>query len=299
LELEGKKFWNSSKKHNPDMKKLFTLLVLGLVLVSTWACGKDKDYLITISTRHGEIKAILFDDTPEHKKNFIALAEAGRFDSTQFHRVIKDFMVQGGDVFGKEGLPAQEWPTLPAEIRPNHVHIKGMIAAARQGNNINPEKRSNASQFYIVQGRTYEELELTTDFPALQKAVFQYMQLGSAQELKQEYARLFQEEKFDSLTNLLLSKRDEIAETLKIKLTKEYTPEQIKAYAELGGTPHLDAEYTVFGQVLSGLDVVDKIAAEPTTREVPNNPVIMKVTVEKVSRKKIEKDFGYVYPITN
>jgi cyclophilin family peptidyl-prolyl cis-trans isomerase len=278
------------------MRKLSTLLIFGLLLASSWACGKDKDYLITISTRHGEIKAILFDDTPEHKKNFIALAESGRFDSTQFHRVIKDFMVQGGDVFGKEGLPAQQWPTLPAEIRSNHVHTKGMIAAARQGDNINPQKRSNGSQFYIVQGRTYEELELTTDFPALQKAVFQYMQLGSGQELKLEYSRLFEEQKFDSLTNLLLSKRDEIASTLKIKLTKDYTPEQIKAYSEVGGTPHLDFEYTVFGQVLTGLEVVDKIAAEPTTREVPNDPVLMKVTVEKVSRKKIEKEFGYVYP---
>ncbi len=278
------------------MKLVANCLLVSLLLISTWACGKDKDYLITITTRHGEIKAVLFDDTPEHKNNFIALAEAGRFDSTHFHRVIKDFMVQGGDVFGKEGLPAQEWPTLPAEIRTNHVHIKGMIAAARQGDNINPQKRSNGSQFYIVDGRTYEELELTTDFPALQKAVFQYMQLGTAQDLKQEYTRLYEEQKFDSLTSLLLSKRDEIAETLKIKLTKDYTPEQIKAYAELGGTPHLDFEYTVFGQVLSGLEVVDKIAAEPTTREVPNDPVFMKVTVERVSKKKIEKEFGYVYP---
>lgn len=278
------------------MKYHWKGLALVMVLLSFVACGQNKDYLITIETRHGEIKAILFDDTPEHKNNFIALAEAGRFDSTQFHRIIQNFMVQGGDVFGKEGLPAQEWPTLPAEIRTNHVHTKGMIAAARQGDNINPQKRSNGSQFYIVDGRTYEEQELTTDFPALQKAVFQYMQLGSAQDLKQEYTRLYEEQKFDSLTNLLLSKRDEIAETLKIKLTKDYTPEQIKAYAEIGGAPHLDFEYTVFGQVLSGLEVVDKIAAEPTTREMPNNPVYMKVTVEKVSKKKIEKEFGYVYP---
>jgi peptidyl-prolyl cis-trans isomerase B (cyclophilin B) len=171
-----------------------------------------------------------------------------------------------------------------------------MSAAARQGDAINPQKRSNGSQFYIVQGRTYEALELTTNFTALQKAVFQFMQLESQKQMKEDYNRLFAEGKMDSLTQLLLSKRDEIAKTLALKLTTDYSPTQIKAYAELGGTPHLDFEYTVFGQVVKGLEVVDKIAAEPTTREVPNQPVVMQVSVEKMSRKKIEKEFGYVYP---
>ncbi len=278
------------------MTSLLKYAFLSFLLSSTLACGQNKDYLITISTRHGDIKAILFDDTPAHKDNFVALAKAGRFDSTQFHRVIENFMVQGGDVFGKEGLPPNDWPTLPAEIRPKYVHRKGMISAARQGDNVNPQKRSNGSQFFIVEGRTYEEQELVTDFAALQKAVFQFMQYADQQAFKQEYTRLYQEGKYDSLTNLVLSKRDEIAKTLNVKLTKGYTPEQIRMYAEIGGAPHLDFEYTVFGQVLSGLDVVDRIAAEPTTREVPDDPVYMKVTVEKVLKTKITEDYGYSYP---
>jgi cyclophilin family peptidyl-prolyl cis-trans isomerase len=278
------------------MSKILRYFLFSFLLSSTLACGQKKDYLVTITTRHGEIKAVLFDDTPEHKNNFIALVEAGRFDSTQFHRVVENFMIQGGDVFGKEGLPPNEWPTLPAEIRPKYVHRKGMISAARQGDNVNPRKRSNGSQFFIVEGQTYQEQELVTDFPALQKAVFQFLKYGDQQEFKQEYTRLYQEEKYDSLTKLVISKRDEIAQRLNVKLIKDYTPEQIKMYAEVGGTPHLDFEYTVFGEVLSGLDVVDKIAAEPTKGEIPNEPVYMTVTVERVSKKKIAEEYGYVYP---
>ena len=109
------------------MNQKMRVLFFFLSVLSFSACGKDKDYVVTISTRHGEIKAILFDDAPEHKSNFLSLAEEGRFDSTQFHRVIQGFMVQGGDVFKKEGLPYQNWPTLPAEISRNHVHTLSLI----------------------------------------------------------------------------------------------------------------------------------------------------------------------------
>ncbi|UZD24647.1 peptidylprolyl isomerase [Algoriphagus halophytocola] len=273
--------------------KIFTVVLLAAVMLG---CAGGKDYLVTIETSHGDIVAVLFDDTPAHKSNFIALAEAGRFDSTEFHRVIKDFMVQGGDVFSKENLPPQDWPTLPAEILPNHYHKRGMIAAARQGNGINPERRSNGSQFYIVLGKVYNELELTTDMEALQKAFMKYMELGSQDDLKSEYVRLYNEQKYDSLTTLLLSKRDELEQSLNVNLTKKFTPEQIEVYTTVGGTPHLDKEYTVFGEVIQGLEVAEEISELPTQREKPVQPVYMNVTVEKMSRNKIEKDYGYSYP---
>lgn len=280
--------------------KLVKFLLFIVLIGSVWSCSSSKDSVITIETRYGNIVAILFDDTPAHKSNFLELAEAGRFDSTEFQRIIKDFMIQGGDVFTKEKLPPAEWPTLPAEIRPNHYHQKGMIAAARQSDGINPQRRSNGSQFYIVLGKKYTELELTTDMPELQKAFLKYMELGSQQELKQTYIRLYNEQKYDSLTTLILSKRDEIEESLNLKLSKDFTPEEIEAYKTIGGTPHLDKEYTVFGQVIKGLEVAEKISEEPTgSRDAPLNPVLMKVTVDKMSRKKIEKDYGYSYPEDN
>ena len=126
------------------------ILALGLLM----SCAGQKEQIVRIDTRHGEIVAILFDDTPAHKNNFLDLAESGRFDSTEFHRVLPDFMIQGGDVFTKEEMPAEEWPTLPAEILPHHFHKKGMIAAARQGNNINPQSGQVVLSFTLSWGKS-------------------------------------------------------------------------------------------------------------------------------------------------
>ncbi|WP_373524131.1 peptidylprolyl isomerase [Aquiflexum sp.] len=267
-----------------------------IAALTLFSCKSEKDYLVKIQTRHGDMYAILFDETPKHKKNFVDLAQAGRFDSTEFHRIIPEFMIQGGDVFGKEKLPQEEWYTVPAEIQNGMIHSKGMIAAARQGNNINPEKRSSGTQFYIVHGKVYSRDELVTDMKILSDYFYKYIQLGSNAHLKDAYGKLYQEQQFDSLNKLMLYEKENMESFYNINLEKPMTPQQIESYTTIGGTPHLDDEYTVFGKVIQGLDVMEKIAAEQTAeRDRPVNPVYMKVTVEQLQKAKITKEYGHTY----
>lgn len=271
-------------------------LVAFLAVVGITSCASEKDYLIKIQTKHGEMYAVLFDETPLHKQNFIDLAKSGRFDSTEFHRVIQNFMVQGGDVFTKEKMPADQWPTIPAEIVPGMIHSKGMIAAARMGNNVNPERRSSGSQFYIVLGQVYKKDELVTDMKLLSETYFKYIQLESNLALKQQYAELYQMQAFDSLNQIMLQQKPNLESFYSIKLEKEMTPGQVEAYTTVGGTPHLDNEYTVFGKVIKGIEVAEIISKEKKGRaDKPLEPVYMKVTVEELPKSKITKEFGYQY----
>lgn len=261
-----------------------------------FGCAVEKDYLVKIETRHGDMYAILFDATPKHKKNFIDLAEKGRFDSTEFHRVIENFMIQGGDVFAKEKLPRDEWYTIPAEINPDLIHAKGMIAAARMGNNVNPERASSGSQFYIVQGKIYDKMELTTDMRQLSERFNQYLRLESNAELRETYTSLYENREFDAMNKLMLDHKEKLEDFYSTSLGKKMTPQQVEAYTTIGGTPHLDNEYTVFGQVIKGLDVMEEIAKEKTSpQDKPLETVYMKVTVNQLPKKKISKDFGYSY----
>ncbi|MBT0812220.1 peptidylprolyl isomerase [Litoribacter ruber] len=274
-------------------KNLLFLALLGLMVAS---CATEKDYLVTIETRHGNMYAVLFDDTPRHKENFVSLAENQRYDSTEFHRIIKNFMIQGGDVFGKEELPEEQWYTIPAEIHKHRIHSKGMIAAARQGDNINPERRSSGTQFYIVQGRVYDQLELTTDMKRLQENFMRYTQLESNRNLREQYTQLYEFGDFNGINKLMLSHKEEMERFFNTNLDKKLTSQQIEKYTTVGGTPHLDDAYTVFGRVVEGLEVLDKIAAEPTgPGDKPREPVFMKVKVEKISKERITRDYGFEY----
>ena len=211
-------------------KNLFLILLMGIFM---GACSskmakveattpqenkeesKEMTTMVLISTNYGDMKAILYNETPLHRDNFIKLVKEGYYDGTLFHRVIDGFMIQGGDPNSKTAKPnqmlGQGGPgyTVPAEFKQELIHKKGALAAARMGDNVNPQKASSGSQFYIAQGKRYTSEELNM---------------------------------------------------LQARMGKQFNQTQKDAYVNEGGVPFLDYEYTVFGQVIEGLEVIDKIA---------------------------------------
>jgi len=182
---------------------------------------EEKVKKILITTKFGEIKIKLYNETPKHRDNMIKLVSEKFYDGTLFHRVIKNFMIQGGDPDSKNA-PAGKLLgnggtgyTIPAEFNSKFFHKKGALAAARMGDNVNPTKASSGSQFYIVQGQIFTKDQLLS---------------------------------------------------MEMSLGKKFTPQQIEAYTTIGGAPHLDGEYTVFGEVYEGLDIIDKIASVKTDK---------------------------------
>ena len=261
----------------------------GIMMVS---CNPEKqNHEVLISTSYGDIRVKLYDKTPKHSNNFLKLAKAGYFDSTLFHRVIEHFMIQGGDPDSKgakpgimlgNGGPAY---TIPAEIVPEYIHKRGVLAAAREGDDVNPLKASSGSQFYIVQGKTFTDKGLDAVELKVKKRTKQYI-LGTILRkaanslLLKEFDRCTQQKDSAGLQKLITQFTPEIealyAKTVPFKLT----PEQRKVYKTIGGTPHLDGAYTVFGEVIDGMDVVDKIAAsktDPNDRPLVDIPIKIKV----------------------
>jgi len=209
-----------------NLHRVVTLLLVLVASLPALAAKKPrpskKDEVVTISTTLGDVRVILFSDTPLHKANFLKKAQSGFYNGTTFHRVIPNFMVQGGDPNSKDDNPANDGlgpagePTVPAELAAGHRHNYGAVAAARQADFMNPQRVSSASQFYIVENHQ--------------------------------------------------------------------------------GTHFLDGQYTVFGQVIQGQEVVDKIAALPRdARDRPTTDLKMTVRVEKVKKKKISELYGYAY----
>jgi len=230
-------------------KKYLLLASLCLFSVGVFAQGKSKkDEVVTIKTEKGTMRVILFDEAPQHKANFLKLAKDKFYDGLLFHRVIDDFMIQGGDPNSRNAKPddmlgkGENGYKIPAEFSPKLYHQKGALAMARDNN---PKKESSGCQFYIVQGRKW-----------------------SKNDLDKQAARA----------------------------ARKLTDAQRKTYETVGGTPHLDGSYTVFGQVIDGMDVIDKVGSvEKDERDRPEKDVSMQISVKKMKKKKITKKYGWNY----
>ena len=291
-------------------KKSIVKALLGAFLVLSFiACSSEMDELVVISTPYGEMTAVLYDDTPIHKENFLKLAKAGQFDSVIFHRVIENFMIQTGDI--STGVIGESVDyTLDAEFLPEkYIHEKGALAAARTGDAGNPEKKSSGSQFYIVQGETYDDEGLATRAERrmqlkLNGLFTRMLRSERFPELteKVEYHRLKQEEDstYDfgaAYQQLIMNSLPVIEDTFGDQTDPGYPDWAKEIYATKGGTPHLDAEYTVFGKVVEGLDVIDKIAAvETNNRDKPLEDVRMTIKVIEMPKSQVTKRYGIQYP---
>ena len=228
---------------------------------------------LKIKTTEGDIIIRLYDETPKHRDNFLKLAKEGCFDGTLFHRVIKDFMIQGGDPDSKNapkgkmlGTGGPDY-TIPAEfVYPQYFHKRGALSAARTGDEVNPEKESSGSQFYIVWGKTFKPAEL--------KQMEHQMAMQQEQQLFNQLTREHHEEIMNLRRNRdrvgLQELQDKLIEQTKTTCKQQdkptFTEEQIEVYTNVGGTPFLDNQYTVFGEVEEGLDIVERIQNCDTDR---------------------------------
>ena len=238
---------------------------------------------VKIQTTLGDIVVRLYDETPIHRDNFVKLAKQGYYDGTLFHRVIKDFMIQGGDPDSK-GAPAGKMLgvggpdyTLQAEIIDGLFHKRGALAAARQGDEVNPERRSSGSQFYIVWGQVYNQGQLRQFSKQLKMQKIQSVFNQLASQHRDEIMQLRRESNRVGLQEL----QDKLAAQAEAMVTGDgLTPKQIEVYSTVGGTPHLDGQYTVFGEVEQGLDVVEQIQNSKTARaDRPAEDIQMTITV--------------------
>lgn len=266
-------------------------MIAGLMLTMT-ACAK-KDYLVTIKTSYGDIKVILYDQTPNHKANFLKLAESGDYDSTIFHRVMKNFMIQGGDVNAKPGNEKKIDYTIPAEFVDTLFHHKGALAAARFDDRNNPTKASSGCQWYIVEGSVFDEAYLKTDMEKLNEYLQKLMQKPEYVKLQEELTTIYYGAGEEAYVKKLMGLKPILEQEFNTTFDKDYPADRLNAYTTIGGSPHLDDAYTVFGCVVEGLDVVDKISeVETAGRNKPKEDIYMTMEVEKVNVKKLKKQYG-------
>ena len=270
---------------------LLTISFCGLIACKTGTKkgeDMDKETLVKIETTAGDIKVKLYNETPKHRDNFIKLVKDGMYEGTLFHRVIKDFMIQAGDPDSKNAPKGKMLGagdvgyTIPAEfVYPKFFHKKGALSAARQGDNVNPKKESSGCQFYIVTGKVYNDSTLLSMESQMNENKINVIFNTLAQKHMKEIYKMRKANDENGLYDLQEKLFAEAQEIAAKQPEFHFPPEQIEAYTTVGGTPHLDGEYTVFGEVVEGMDVVDKIQQVKTDRsDRPEEDVkIIKATI--------------------
>lgn len=279
------------------MKKFF---IIGLIcFVPIYGCKSvmtpkqaENEKIVLITTDFGNIKVKLYNETPKHRDNFITLVNQGFYEGLLFHRVIKNFMIQGGDPLSKEAKPGEflgngdPGYTIPAEILPKYFHKKGALAAARNGDDVNPKRESSGSQFYLVQGNVFTDdnlnkMESNIAEKTKYEVIMKFLDEKGNVEWKNRAEKFQKEKNINGMMGIMKELEEKLTAENKIKPFK-FTEEQRKAYTTVGGTPHLDVAYTVFGEVTEGFDVVDKIVAVQTdANNRPLKDVKMKMKVLK------------------
>ena len=260
------------------------ILLICLAFIALTACSagskkqtnhhmeNEKRTLVKLETTMGNITVALYNEPPKHRDNFIKLVKEGVYDSTLFHRVIKQFMIQAGDPDSKNASDTAMLGsgdvgyTIPAEFNPKFFHKKGVLAAARQGDDVNPEKASSGCQFYIVTGRKFTEPQLL----GMENKINEQREEALFDSLARQHMKEIYKMRKAGDNAGLLELQDTLEAQARELADKEekfrFTPEQIKAYSTVGGAPHLDGSYTVFGEVTEGMEVVENIEIAKTNR---------------------------------
>lgn len=286
------------------MKKSVILFILIISLVSS-SCffsslfKRNKETIVLINTGFGDIKVKLYKETPLHRENFIKLVSDKFYDSLLFHRVIKGFMIQGGDPDSKnapaDAILGNGGPgyTIPAEFNSKYFHKKGAIAAARRGDDVNPGKESSGSQFYIVQGKVFTNAELDK----IEKRIYirdkrntfnNYLNSQENKAIKNKIDSLRKEKNILELGRAMKEVENKLQEEYNKLELFEFTEEQRKIYTTIGGSPHLDGDYTVFGEVIEGIKIIEKITSVKT--ENNNRPVEdIKMTIKIINATKAQR----------
>ena len=275
--------------------KTNNLLIIAVITVLLAACGAgskksndmEKRTQVKIETTMGDIVVELYNETPKHRDNFIKLAKEGVYDSTLFHRVIRQFMIQAGDPESKTANDTAMLGggdvgyTIPTEFVPKFFHKKGALAAARMGDDVNPNRESSGCQFYIVTGRKFRESQLLDMAGQKNNARLDTLFNQLVRKHMKEIYKLKKANDQDALLELQDSLEAQAYAIYKEEEPFMFTPEQLSAYSTIGGAPHLDGAYTVFGQVVSGMETVEKIEGTKTGKadRPVENVRILKATV--------------------